>query len=174
MAEDIRHDDIVDGLRAAHAALIVECEREEESCLRDMRGHLVTLLLDNSGSIKGPTIGQLVLLACRFADSVTSAGGVIEVLGFTTRSWKGGESRKLWIASGKPPDPGRLNDLRHIVYHRWDEPWTNRSWEQLAPMFDTELSKENLDGEALVWAYRRSLDARAARRSIVVVSDGAR
>lgn len=139
----------------------------------DMRDTLVTLLLDNSGSLRGRPIAALASLVRSLAEALTRAGATVEVLGFTTRAWKGGRSREVWEQQGRPRAPGRLADLRHIVYHPWDEPWRGDTWRRLAPLLHEELLKENVDGEALIWAYRRCLDADASKRWLLVFSDGA-
>jgi cobaltochelatase CobT len=95
-----------------------------------------------------------------------------EILGFTTRAWKGGQSREKWVADGKPPHPGRLNDLRHIIYKAADEPW-RRTRKNLGLMMREGLLKENIDGEALMWAHNRLIGRPEQRKILMVISDGA-
>ncbi|MEJ1969852.1 MAG: hypothetical protein WDN03_14625 [Rhizomicrobium sp.] len=127
------------------------------------RDTVVTLLLDNSGSMRGRPIMVAAMCADILARTLERCAVKTEILGFTTRAWKGGQSREKWIADGKPPHPGRLNDLRHIVYKAADEPW-RRARKNLGLMMREGLLKENIDGEALMWgaqSYRRP--ARAAQ-----------
>ena len=138
----------------------------------DLRGTLVTLLLDCSGSLRGTPAQRVAVLAAVLGDAIIRAGGTLEILGFTTAAWKGGRSRAKWIADGEPPGPGRLNDLRHVVFKGWDEPWEVTA-DRLGLIIADGLLKENIDGEALAWAYRRALAAPALRRRILVVTDGA-
>src|SRR6187200_3092001 len=142
---------------------------EKEATFRDT---VVTLLLDNSGSMRGRPITVAATCADILARTLERCGVKVEILGFTTRAWKGGQSREAWLAGGKPPNPGRLNDLRHIIYKPADAPW-RRSKRALALMMREGLLKENIDGEALAWAHRR-LQARPERRRILMmISDGA-
>jgi hypothetical protein len=141
--------------------------------LPDLQGTLVTMLLDNSGSLRGKPIRTLATTVRALADLLTRAGAAVEILGFTTRAWKGGQSHERWLALGKPDAPGRLNDLRHIVYHPSEQPWDGTSWRPLSLMLGEAVLKENIDGEALRWAYLRTLRAPASRRIILVLSDGA-
>ena len=138
----------------------------------DFRDTVVTLLLDNSGSMRGRPITVAAMCGDILARTLERCGVKVEILGFTTRAWKGGQSRERWIAAGKPREPGRLNDLRHIVYKAADMPW-RRARRNLGLMLREGLLKENIDGEALGWAYRRLLDRRESRRILMVISDGA-
>jgi cobaltochelatase CobT len=138
----------------------------------DFRDTIVTLLLDNSGSMRGRPIMVAACCADILARTLERCGVKVEILGFTTRAWKGGQAREAWLAAGKPANPGRLNDLRHIIYKPADAPW-RRAKRSLALMMREGLLKENIDGEALAWAYRR-LQARPERRRILMmISDGA-
>ncbi len=144
-------------------------KREKET---DFRDTVVTLLIDNSGSMRGRPITVAAMSADILARTLERCGVKVEILGFTTRAWKGGQSRERWIAAGKPPNPGRLNDLRHIIYKPADAPW-RRARRSLGLMLREGILKENIDGEALLWAYRR-LEARTEqRRILMVISDGA-
>ncbi len=144
-------------------------KRERDTEFRDT---VVTLLLDNSGSMRGRPIMVAACCADILARTLERCGVKVEILGFTSRSWKGGQSREQWQAAGKPPEPGRLNDLRHIVYKRADAPW-RRARRSLALMMREGLLKENIDGEALVWAHRRLLARPEQRRILMMISDGA-
>ena len=138
----------------------------------DFRDTVVTLLLDNSGSMRGRPIMVAACCADILARTLERCGVKVEILGFTTRAWKGGQAREAWLAAGKPANPGRLNDLRHIIYKPADAPW-RRAKRSLALMMREGLLKENIDGEALAWAHRR-LQARPERRQILMmISDGA-
>jgi cobaltochelatase CobT len=138
----------------------------------DFRDTIVTLLLDNSGSMRGRPIMVAACCADILARTLERCGVKVEILGFTTRAWKGGQAREGWLAAGKPANPGRLNDLRHIIYKPADSPW-RRAKRSLALMMREGLLKENIDGEALAWAHRR-LQARPERRRILMmISDGA-
>jgi cobaltochelatase CobT len=132
----------------------------------------VTLLLDNSGSMRGRPIMVAAMCADILARTLERCAVKTEILGFTTRAWKGGQSREKWIAAGKPPHPGRLNDLRHIVYKAADEPW-RRARRNLGLMMREGLLKENIDGEALMWAHNRIIARPEQRRILMVISDGA-
>lgn len=138
----------------------------------EFRDTVVTLLIDNSGSMRGRPI--LVAAACAdiLARTLERVGVKTEILGFTTRAWKGGRSKEKWLEAGKPPNPGRLNDLRHIVYKAADAPW-RRSRPNLGLMLRDGLLKENIDGEALLWAHRRLLGRPEQRKIMMVISDGA-
>ena len=138
----------------------------------DLKGTLVTILLDCSGSLRGAPAERVAVMAAALGDSVIRSGGTLEVLGFTTAAFKGGRSREKWRTSGAPWSPGRLNDLRHIIFKSWDEPWDGAA-NRLSLMLRDSVLKENIDGEALAWAYRRSLATPAVQRRILVVSDGA-
>jgi cobaltochelatase CobT len=144
-------------------------KREKDMTFRDT---VVTLLLDNSGSMRGRPIMVAAMCADILARTLERCAVKTEVLGFTTRAWKGGQSREKWIASGKPPHPGRLNDLRHIIYKAADEPW-RRARRNLGLMMREGLLKENIDGEALMWAHNRIVARLEQRRILMVISDGA-
>lgn len=138
----------------------------------DLHDTVVSLLIDNSGSMLGLPIRLAAMSADIVAAALERCAIQVEILGFTTREWRGGRSREQWLACGKPPHPGRLNDLRHIVYKRAETPW-RRARNGLALMLQDGLLKENVDGEALRWAYRRLLARPEARRILMVLSDGA-
>jgi cobaltochelatase CobT len=138
----------------------------------DFRDTVVTLLIDNSGSMRGRPITIAALSADILAHTLERCGVKVEILGFTTRAWKGGQSREKWLAAGKPTNPGRLNDLRHIVYKAADAPW-RRARKNLGLMLREGLLKENIDGEALQWAYNRLMGRPEQRRILMVISDGA-
>ena len=139
---------------------------------QDFRDTVVTLLLDNSGSMRGRPITVAATCADILARTLERCGVKVEILGFTTRAWKGGQSREAWLAAGKPANPGRLNDLRHIIYKSADAPW-RRARTSLGLMMKEGLLKENIDGEALLWAHQRLLGRPEARRIMMVISDGA-
>ncbi|MDA5192556.1 cobaltochelatase subunit CobT [Govanella unica] len=136
------------------------------------RDTVVTLLIDNSGSMRGRPITIAALSADILARTLERCGVKCEVLGFTTRAWKGGQSREKWIENGKPVNPGRLNDLRHIIYKTADTPW-RRARNSLGLMLREGLLKENIDGEALLWAHNRIVGRPEERRILMVISDGA-
>ncbi len=138
----------------------------------EFKDTVVTLLIDNSGSMRGRPISIAAISADVLARTLERCGVKTEVLGFTTRAWKGGQSREAWLASAKPAHPGRLNDLRHIVYKQADEPW-RRARKNLGLMMREGLLKENIDGEALLWAHSRLLARPEDRRILMVISDGA-
>ncbi|MYZ50082.1 cobaltochelatase subunit CobT [Propylenella binzhouense] len=138
----------------------------------DFRDTVVTLLLDNSGSMRGRPITVAATCADILARTLERCSVKVEILGFTTRAWKGGQSREEWLRAGKPPHPGRLNDLRHVIYKAADAPW-RRSRRNLALMMREGLLKENIDGEALEWAAQRLLSRPEQRRILMVISDGA-
>jgi len=138
----------------------------------DFRDTVVSLLIDNSGSMRGRPITVAAMSADILARTLERCGVKVEILGFTTRSWKGGSSREKWVADGKPANPGRLNDLRHIVYKAADAPW-RRARKNLGLMLREGLLKENIDGEALLWAHNRLLSRPEQRRILMVISDGA-
>jgi cobaltochelatase CobT len=144
-------------------------KREKDTKFRDT---VVTLLLDNSGSMRGRPITVAATCADILARTLERCGVKVEILGFTTRAWKGGQSREAWLASGKPPNPGRLNDLRHIIYKSADAPW-RRARKNLGLMMREGLLKENIDGEALDWAHKRLLARSEQRRILMMISDGA-
>ena len=138
----------------------------------EFRDTVVSLLIDNSGSMRGRPITVAATCADILARTLERCGVKVEILGFTTRAWKGGQSREAWLQGGKPPSPGRLNDLRHIVYKRADAPW-RRARKNLGLMMREGLLKENIDGEALDWAHKRLLGRPEQRRILMVISDGA-
>jgi cobaltochelatase CobT len=144
-------------------------KQEKDTNFRDT---VVTLLLDNSGSMRGRPITVAATCADILARTLERCGVKVEILGFTTRAWKGGQSREAWLAAGKPANPGRLNDLRHIIYKSADAPW-RRARKNLGLMMREGLLKENIDGEALSWAYRRLLGRTEQRRILMMISDGA-
>ncbi|TPG39830.1 cobaltochelatase subunit CobT [Sphingomonas koreensis] len=138
----------------------------------DFRDTVVTLLIDNSGSMRGRPISIAAISADILARTLERCGVKTEILGFTTRAWKGGQSREAWLAQGRPPQPGRLNDIRHIVYKQADEPW-RRAKASLGLMMREGLLKENIDGEALLWAHARLIARNEDRKILMVISDGA-
>ena len=138
----------------------------------EFRDTVVTLLIDNSGSMRGRPITVAAMCGDILARTLERCAVKVEVLGFTTRAWKGGQSRERWVQEGKPRNPGRLNDLRHIIYKAADSPW-RRARKNLGLMLREGLLKENIDGEALLWAYRRLLVRPEHRRILMVISDGA-
>lgn len=150
----------------AHS-LSYKIERDTE-----FRDTVVTLLIDNSGSMRGRPISIAAISADIMARTLERVGVKTEILGFTTRAWKGGQSREQWLAEGRPAHPGRLNDLRHIVYKQADEPW-RRARKSLGLMMREGLLKENIDGEALLWAHHRLMARAEERRVLMVISDGA-
>jgi cobaltochelatase CobT len=147
--------------------LSFKAERDTE-----FRDTVVTLLLDNSGSMRGRPITVAATCADILARTLERCGVKVEILGFTTRAWKGGQSREAWLQAGKPPNPGRLNDLRHIVYKAADAPW-RRARRNLGLMMREGLLKENIDGEALAWAHSRLLGRPEQRKILMMISDGA-
>jgi cobaltochelatase CobT len=138
----------------------------------NFRDTVVTLLIDNSGSMRGRPITVAATCADILARTLERCGVKTEILGFTTRAWKGGQAREKWLAAGKTASPGRLNDLRHIIYKAADEPW-RRARKNLGLMMREGLLKENIDGEALIWAHNRLLGRPEQRRILMVISDGA-
>lgn len=142
---------------------------ERDTSFRDT---VVTLLIDNSGSMRGRPITVAATCADILARTLERCGVKVELLGFTTKAWKGGQSREKWLNDGKPASPGRLNDLRHIVYKSADAPW-RRARRNLGLMMREGLLKENIDGEALIWAYQRLLRRPEQRRILMMISDGA-
>ena len=138
----------------------------------DFRDTVVSLLIDNSGSMRGRPISIAAISADILARTLERCGVKVEVLGFTTRAWKGGQSRERWLAEGRPPHPGRLNDLRHIIYKQADDPW-RRARKNLGLMMREGLLKENIDGEALLWAHNRLIGRAEERKILMVISDGA-
>jgi cobaltochelatase CobT len=164
---------ILDSARLARVIvdpqLALTYKRERDT---DFRDTVVTLLIDNSGSMRGRPITVAAMCGDILARTLERCAVKVEVLGFTTRAWKGGQSREEWVKAGKPPLPGRLNDLRHIIYKAADTPW-RRARKNLGLMLREGLLKENIDGEALLWAYRRLLGRPEHRRILMVISDGA-
>ena len=144
-------------------------KHERDATFRDT---VVTLLLDNSGSMRGRPIMVAACCADLLARTLERCGVKVEILGFTTKAWKGGQAREAWLAAGKPANPGRLNDLRHIIYKPAEAPW-RRAKRSLALMMREGLLKENIDGEALAWAHRRLLARPERRRILMMISDGA-
>ncbi|MHA7871555.1 MAG: cobaltochelatase subunit CobT [Hyphococcus sp.] len=147
--------------------LSYKMEREQ-----DFRDTVVTLLIDNSGSMRGRPITIAAICADILARTLERCGVKVEILGFTTRAWKGGQAREKWVEDGRPAKPGRLNDLRHVIYKSADAPW-RRARTSLGLMMKEGLLKENIDGEALMWAHSRLLGRPEARRILMVISDGA-
>jgi len=168
-----QEEGILDAARLARVvvnpaqSLSYKIERDTE-----FRDTVVTLLLDNSGSMRGRPISIAAISADILARTLERCGVKTEILGFTTRAWKGGQSREKWLTEGRPPNPGRLNDLRHIVYKKADEPW-RRARRNLGLMMREGLLKENIDGEALMWAHNRLIGRPEERRILMVISDGA-
>jgi cobaltochelatase CobT len=148
-------------------SLSYKIERDTE-----FRDTVVSLLIDNSGSMRGRPIAIAAICADILARTLERCGVSTEILGFTTRGWKGGQSREAWLSAGRPGNPGRLNDLRHIVYKRADEPYRH-SRRHLGLMMREGLLKENIDGEALLWAHNRLIARPEERRILMVISDGA-
>ena len=148
-------------------SLSYKIERDTE-----FKDTVVSLLIDNSGSMRGRPIAIAAICADILARTLERCGVSTEILGFTTRGWKGGQSREAWLAAGRPPNPGRLNDLRHIVYKRADEAYRH-SRRHLGLMMREGLLKENIDGEALLWAHNRLIARPEERRILMVISDGA-
>ena len=144
-------------------------KREKDTEFRDT---VVTLLLDNSGSMRGRPISIAAICANVLARTLERCNVKVEILGFTTRAWKGGMAREAWLNEGRPQQPGRLNDLRHIIYKGADVPW-RRAHPNLGLMMKEGLLKENIDGEALEWAHRRMVGRPEARKILMVISDGA-
>ncbi|MEN8894969.1 MAG: cobaltochelatase subunit CobT [Yoonia sp.] len=144
-------------------------KREQDTEFRDT---VVTLLLDNSGSMRGRPISIAAICADVMARTLERCSVKVEILGFTTKAWKGGQSRESWLAAGRSVTPGRLNDLRHIVYKSADAPW-RRTRDNLGLMMKEGLLKENIDGEALEWAHRRIANRSEQRKVLMVISDGA-
>ena len=144
-------------------------KKEKDTNFRDT---VVSLLIDNSGSMRGRPITVAAMSADILARTLERCGVKVEILGFTTRAWKGGQSREQWLAAGKPANPGRLNDLRHIIYKPADAPW-RRARKNLGLMLREGILKENIDGEALLWAHSRLLSRTEERKILMVISDGA-
>jgi cobaltochelatase CobT len=144
-------------------------KKEKDTNFRDT---VVSLLIDNSGSMRGRPITVAAMSADILARTLERCGVKVEILGFTTRAWKGGQSREQWLGAGKPANPGRLNDLRHIIYKPADAPW-RRARKNLGLMLREGILKENIDGEALLWAHNRLLPRPEERKIMMVISDGA-
>ena len=153
----------------ANPTMPLTFKREKDTEFRDT---VVTLLIDNSGSMRGRPITIAALSADILARTLERCAVKVEILGFTTRAWKGGKARELWVQQGKPVNPGRLNDLRHIIYKPADAPW-RRVRRSLGLMLREGILKENIDGEALIWAYQRLMARPEQRRILMVISDGA-
>ena len=168
-----QEEGLIDAARLARVvispghSLSYKMERET-----DFKDTVVTLLIDNSGSMRGRPISIAAISADILARTLERCGVKTEILGFTTRAWKGGQAREVWLADGRPANPGRLNDLRHIIYKQADEPW-RRARRNLGLMMREGLLKENIDGEALLWAHDRLLRRAEDRRILMVISDGA-
>jgi cobaltochelatase CobT len=158
---------IIDSMAGTFAPL--SFKREKDTNFRDT---VVTLLIDNSGSMRGRPITVAATCGDILARTLERCGVKVEILGFTTRAWKGGQARESWLQNGKPAAPGRLNDLRHIIYKSADAPW-RRARKNLGLMMREGLLKENIDGEALDWAHKRLLARPEQRRILMVISDGA-
>ncbi len=167
-----QEEGILDAARLARVVvnpgLSLSYKRERDT---DFRDTVVTLLIDNSGSMRGRPISIAAISADILARTLERVGVKTEILGFTTRTWKGGLSREDWLGAGRPAHPGRLNDIRHIVYKRADEPWRHART-SLGLMMREGLLKENIDGEALIWAHSRLIARPEERRILMVISDG--
>ena len=158
---------IMDEMKGTFAALSYKQERDTK-----FRDTVVTLLIDNSGSMRGRPITVAATCGDILARTLERCGVSVEILGFTTRAWKGGQAREKWLKENKPVNPGRLNDLRHIIYKSADMPW-RRARRNLGLMMREGLLKENIDGEALLWAHRRLLGRPEQRKILMMISDGA-
>ena len=158
---------VIDDMRGSFSPLSFKWEKDT-----DFRDTVVSLLIDNSGSMRGRPITVAATCADILARTLERCGVKVEILGFTTKAWKGGQAREAWLQAGKPAAPGRLNDLRHIVYKSADAPW-RRSKRNLGLMMREGLLKENIDGEALDWAHKRLLARREQRKILMMISDGA-
>ena len=148
-------------------ALSYKVERDVE-----FKDTIVTLLIDNSGSMRGRPITIAAICGDILARTLERCGVKVEILGFTTRAWKGGKSREAWLEAGRPANPGRVNDVRHIIYKSADEPWRHAR-RNLGLMMREGLLKENIDGEALLWAHDRLMGRAEQRKILMVISDGA-
>ncbi len=168
-----QEEGILDAARLARIVvnpmLSLSYKSEKDTEFKDT---VVTLLIDNSGSMRGRPISIAAISADIMARTLERVGVKTEILGFTTRAWKGGQSREKWLADGRPAQPGRLNDVRHIVYKQADEPW-RRAKKSLGLMMREGLLKENIDGEALLWAHQRLIGRSEDRKILMVISDGA-
>ncbi|HEU5047824.1 MAG TPA: hypothetical protein VFT64_08280 [Rickettsiales bacterium] len=164
---------LIDGKRLANLIINPEYQhiyrREKET---DFRDTIVTLLIDNSGSMRGRPITVAALCADILARTLERCGVKVEILGFTTRDWKGGQSRKSWLEHERPINPGRLNDLRHIIYKAADMRW-QKARRNMGVMLKDGILKENIDGEAIIWAHQRLMARPEQRRILMVISDGA-
>ncbi|NKD78036.1 cobaltochelatase subunit CobT [Haematospirillum sp. H1815] len=179
MAQQLREwdfdleDGILDSARlarvVANPALSLSYKQERDAAFRDT---VVTLLIDNSGSMRGRPITVAAMSADILARTLERCGVKVEILGFTTSQWKGGKAREAWTQDGKPANPGRLNDIRHIIYKSADTPW-RRARRNLGLMLKEGILKENIDGEALLWAHQRLIGRPEQRRILMVISDGA-
>ena len=138
----------------------------------EFKDTIVTLLIDNSGSMRGRPISVAAICADILSRTLERCSVKVEILGFTTKNWKGGKSREKWALKNKPANPGRLNDLRHIIYKSADKPW-RQSKKNLGLMLKEGLLKENIDGEALLWAFKRIATRKEERKILMVISDGA-
>ena len=179
MAQQTRHweFDLEEGLLdAARLARVIVSPAHALSYKRekpmDFRDTVVSLLLDNSGSMRGRPVTLAAMSADILARTLERCGVKVEILGFTTRAWKGGQARDAWVKAGKPAFPGRLNDLRHIIYKSADQPWRHAR-KNLGLMLREGLLKENIDGEALLWACNRLTIRPEQRKILMVISDGA-
>ncbi len=168
-----QEEGILDAARLARIVvnpmLSLSYKVERDAPFRDT---IVTILIDNSGSMRGRPISIAAISADILARTLERVGVKTEILGFTTRAWKGGQSREKWLAENRPPQPGRLNDIRHIIYKQADEPW-RRAKKSLGLMMREGLLKENIDGEALLWAHERLVGRPEDRKILMVISDGA-
>ena len=138
----------------------------------EFKDTIVTLLIDNSGSMRGRPISVAAICADILSRTLERCSVKVEILGFTTKNWKGGNSREKWNSENKPKNPGRLNDLRHIIYKSADKPW-RQSKKNLGLMLKEGLLKENIDGEALLWAFKRIAARKEERKILMIISDGA-
>lgn len=143
-------------------------KQEEQAATRNT---VLTILLDSSGSMRGKPIAMAAMCADILGRTMERCGVKVEILGFTTQDWRGGQSRRRWTAAGQPPEPGRLNDLLHVIYKGADEPW-RKARRRLGLLMREELLKENVDGEALLWAHGRLLARPESRRILMIISDG--
>ena len=168
-----QEEGILDAARLARVIvnpmLSLSYKRERDTEFKDT---IVTILIDNSGSMRGRPISIAAISADILARTLERVGVKVEILGFTTRAWKGGQAREAWLAQGRPPQPGRLNDVRHIIFKQADEPW-RRAKRSLGLMMREGLLKENIDGEALLWAHGRLIGRPEDRKVLMVISDGA-
>jgi cobaltochelatase CobT len=179
MAKQARHwvfdeeDGIIDNRKLSRIIIHPDFDKiykyEKDTEFRDT---VVTLLIDNSGSMRGRPITIAALSADIISRTLERCGVKVEILGFTTKEWKGGNSYKLWIKNNRPSHAGRLNDLRHIIYKSADSSW-RKARRNLGLMLKDGVLKENIDGEALIWAYERLLARPEQRRILMVISDGA-